>query len=228
MSIGMTLGAPWIGSVAWVFPLAVGVLVGLGLRSRSPSGRRNPAAYFHLTMSLIFLIVGITATGVGVYAVAQLIGPAPDYTFGMGCVALNCTNFYPTVIGNGRVEMYSNAVVYNPHNVAIAIAVGAGLFLAVAVAGYLVVWPRARRVSGELLASYRYLVAGLAVVTSLIVVPLTAYSVFQAVDPTVAGLRGHAAGTRNLIALAVVSAMVGIALRYHLRLVIPEGVDPDE
>ena len=64
--------------------------------------------------------------------------------------------------------------------------------------------------------------------TSLIVVPLTAYSVFQAVDPTVAGLRGHAAGTRILVSLLVMSALVGGALRYHLRLVVPEGVDPDE
>ena len=222
----MTLGAPWTSSVAWVFPLAMGVLVGLALRNRSPSGRRNPAAYFHLTMSLIFMVVGITAVGVGVYAVAQLIGPAPDYSVGMGCVALNCTTVYPNVIGNGRMELYS--VSYSPHNVAIDIAIGAALFLAVAVAGYVFTWPRGRRLGGEILASYRYLVAGLAVLTLLIVVPLTAFSVFQAVDPTVAGLRGHAAGTRIFLSLAVVSAMVGFALRYHLRLVVPEGVDPDE
>lgn len=222
----MTLGAPWIGSVAWVFPLAVGVLFGLAMRSRSPSGRRNPAAYFHLTMSLIFLIVGITAAGVGVYAAAQLIGPAPDYSFGIGCVSLNCTTFYPTVIGNGRMEMYSLS--YSPHNIAIDIAIGAALFLAVAVIGYLFTWPRARRLGGQILTSYRYLVAGLAVLTLLIVVPLTAFSIFQAVDPTVAGLRGHAAGTRILVSLFVVSATVGIALRYHLRLVVPEDVDPDE
>ncbi len=210
----------------WVFPLAVGVLVGLAMRSRSPSGSRNPAAYFHLTLSLIFLTVGITAAGVGVYAVAQLVGPAPDYSFGISCVALNCTTFYPNVVGNGRMELYS--VAYNPRDVAIAAAVGAGLFFAFAVAGYLLTWPRARRVAGESLASYRYLVAGLAVVTLLIVVPLTAYSVFQVVDPIVAGLRGHAAGTRILVSLLVVSGLVGAALRHHLRVVGPASAEPED
>jgi hypothetical protein len=224
----MTLGAPWMSSVVWVFPLAVGVLVGLALRSRSPAGRRNPAAYFYLTMTLIFLIVGITTAGVGVYAVAQLIGPAPAPLFGIGCVALSCTTFYPSGIALGRGEMYANAIAYSPHDVAIATAVGAGLFLAVALFGYLVAWPRARRVGGEILASYRYLVAGLAVVTLLIVVPLSAFSVFEAVDPTVAGLRGHAPGTRTLIALAVVSALVGVAFRYHLGMVSSETSEPDQ
>jgi hypothetical protein len=222
----MTLGAPWISLIASVFPLAVGVLVGFALRSRSPAGPRNPATYFYLTMTLIFLIVGITAAAVGVYAVAQLVGPAPPPSLGIGCVALNCTTFYPNVIGNGRMEMYS--VAYNPHDLAIETAVGAGLFLVVALVGYLFAWPRARQVGGEVLASYRYLVAGLAVITLLIVVPLTAFSVFQVVDPTVAGLHGHAPGIRNLLALAVVSALVGVALRYHLGMVSSERSEPDQ
>jgi hypothetical protein len=225
LSSDVTLEAPQVSLVALLLPLAIGVLAGLALRSRPPSGARDPAAYFYLTMSLIFLAVGITAAGVGTYAVAQLVGPQPAGTHWAGCFGFSCTTFAPSVIGNGGTAFYS--VAYKPHDVAIAVAVGAGLFLFVALAGYLITWPRTRRVDDGILASYRYLVAGLAAITLLIVVPLTAYGVFQAVDPTVAGLRGHAPGVRNLIALVVVSALVGAVLRYHLTMGSAKSSEPD-
>jgi hypothetical protein len=109
----------------------------------------------------------------------------------------------------------------------ISAAVTAGLFALAALIGYLVVWPRSRRVGSEsdtdqgrvrqFGIAYGYLVAALAAVSLLIFVPVAADNVFRAIAPGVNQASGHADGIRGFITSAVLSALSAIALVYHLR-----------
>jgi hypothetical protein len=111
----------------------------------------------------------------------------------------------------------------------ISAAVTAGLFGLGGLIGYLVVWPRSRRVASEsgadqrrnkqFAVAYGYLVAAMSGVLLLIFVPLAIDNVFRAIAPGVNEASGHADGIRGLVTFALLSALATIGLVYHLRYV---------
>lgn len=108
----------------------------------------------------------------------------------------------------------------------ISVSVLAGLFLIVAASAYYLLWRRARQMVvevglgeppvGALPITYGYLVAGLAVLSLLVFVPLFADNIFRAIAPGVNETSGHADGLRNLVTFGVLSGLSALILRYHL------------
>jgi hypothetical protein len=127
-----------------------------------------------------------------------------------------------TAIGSGTL-----VAPVTDRNQYISAAVTAGLFALAGLIGYLVVWPRSRRVASESGAdqgsikqfgiAYGYVVAALSAVLLLLFVPLTVDNVFRAIAPGVNETSGHAEGIRGFVTFAVVSALATIGVLYHLR-----------
>jgi hypothetical protein len=109
----------------------------------------------------------------------------------------------------------------------ISAAVTAGLFALAGLIGFLLFWPRARRVGGDAEddqgrvrrfgLAYGYLVSALSAVALLVFVPLAVDNVFRAIAPGVNNASGHGDGVRGFATFAVLSALAAIALVYHLR-----------
>lgn len=109
----------------------------------------------------------------------------------------------------------------------ISVSVLTGLFGLTAASAYVLLWRRARRLIGDaglgnppiglLPVTYGYLIAGIAVLSLLVFVPVFADNVFRAIAPGVNETSGHADGVRNLVTYFVLAALSGYILRYHLR-----------
>jgi hypothetical protein len=150
---------------------------------------------------------------------------------------------YPsTSAGSASTGVVLGVIGSEQTNHEISVAVAAGLFALVAAGGWLLVWPRARRADARatddvgatatfspLGNAYRYLVAGLAGITLLVIVPVTADSVFRAIAPGVNQTSGHAPGVRDLVTFAALSLLLGAVLVYHLRVAPyrPAVTDPE-
>ena len=108
----------------------------------------------------------------------------------------------------------------------ISLSVLTGLFFLTAATAYFFSWRRARGMVsevglgraplGRLPVTYAYLVAGLAVLSLLVFVPLTADNIFRAIAPGVNETSGHADGVRNLVTFLVLSGLSAAILWYHL------------
>ncbi|HET6965827.1 MAG TPA: hypothetical protein VFH58_13715 [Acidimicrobiales bacterium] len=113
----------------------------------------------------------------------------------------------------------------NDSNSYISAAVASGLVGAAAVAGFLLVWPRARRHTAVtdmssrdgLPLNYAYLLVGLSAAALLAVVPLAAYDVFRAIAPGISQSSGRGDGVRGVITFVFVGGLIGYILAYHLR-----------
>ena len=109
----------------------------------------------------------------------------------------------------------------------ISLSVLTGLFFLTAAIAYFFSWRRARGMVrevglghaplGRLPVTYAYLIAGLAVLSLLVFVPLTADNIFRAIAPGVNETSGHADGVRNLVTFLVLSGLSAEILWYHLR-----------
>jgi hypothetical protein len=106
------------------------------------------------------------------------------------------------------------------------VSVLGGLFGLTAAAAYGLLWRRARRLIGEaglgnppiglLPITYCYLIAGIAVLSLLVFVPVFADNIFRAIAPGVNETSGHSDGVRNLVTFFVLTGLTGLILRYHL------------
>jgi hypothetical protein len=216
----------------------VAVAAGTLFAGRSGLRRAGPAAYFFHTMSLLFLIVGVSTIGISLHAITQLVGPTPGSASssisGQICSPpipssvsplCNSTNGGQSQGSTGFGDSFA-AIKSITDNQNISTAVDAGFFVVAAAVGYALVWPRSRRLRGadpgtdyamyRLHLGYNYLVAGLAGLTLVVFLPATADSIFRAAAPGVNGTSGHADGVRNLVTFAVLSAIAGVILWYHL------------
>ena len=138
--------------------------------------------------------------------------------------------------GNGQA-LFANGSAVTPNNSFtsfttddtnhyISLSVLTGLFFLTAAIAYFFSWRRARRMVrevglgqaplGRLPVTYSYLIAGLAVLSLLVFLPLTADNIFRAIAPGVNETSGHADGLRNLVTFLVLSGLSAGILRYHL------------
>ncbi len=127
----------------------------------------------------------------------------------------------------GPVSFTNLVADVSDRNSYISAAVTAGLFTLAGLIGFLVFWPRARRVGTDAEedqvrvrrfgVAYGYLVATLSTLALLVFVPLTVDNIFRAIAPGVNSAPDHGDGIRGFVTFAVLSAMAGVALVYHLR-----------
>lgn len=154
-------------------------------------------------------------------------GDSYPCTNSLGQVTIYVNGAIPSYIDQGGGSSVLGLSVSDDTNHYISMAVIAGFFAAAALVGYILVWRRAKKLSGSggfghppvgrLPLSYAYLVAGLAALALLVFVPLTADSVFRAIAPGVNGTSGHAEGIRNLVTFLALAVLSGGILRYHLH-----------
>jgi hypothetical protein len=239
-------GSGWV-AFGVVVAVILAVVVLLSLRgARRPVA---PEALFLFGVSLVSLVIGVASVGVGIHAVAQLVGPSPanvsfptlpPEAFADGGPASGSAAG-GVVIPSDEVSGASGSVLETLNvggdqtNHYISVAVEAALFAVAAAACYSAAWKRAQRSSGAGLRSgYGYLVAGLAAVATLVLAPVSANEVFRAVAPGVTGAAGHAEGARGVVTFGALLAISLFILRAHLRFAaspidgLPGGEPPDD
>ena len=216
--------------------LFLAVIAVLVMRGRDRDERPGPMSYFLHGVALACIIVGVFGAAVAVHSVSSLVGPTPGSSVGFssssstgisssssGVIRQSTSGTISNSFNNGTDNSFSSSVDSSAvRNQNVSNSVTAGLFLVVALVGFRLVWPRALREVGdragaELALRYSYFVAGLTALALLVLVPVTADNVFRAIAPGVAGASGHADGVRNLVTFGLVSAVLTVILRYHLR-----------
>jgi len=218
--------------------LFLAVIAVLVMRGRDRDERPGPMPYFLHGVALACIIVGVFGAAVTVHSVASLVGPTPNSSgaissSGSSGIRQSTSGTVPGSFSAPDNSFSSNSGTDNSftsfqpdtsaaRNQNVSDSVTAGLFLVVALIGLRLVWPRALREVGDRAAAdlalrYSYFVAGLTALALLVMVPLTADNVFRAIAPGVAAASGHADGVRNLVTFGVVSALLAVILRYHLR-----------
>jgi hypothetical protein len=98
----LTAPALWFVFLAGL--IVVGAVIAVALRGRNGRvGRAGPAAYLGYGLSLVCILVGVTAMGSAVHSVAELVGPASVDFIGIGVEFPPCSVTQSTATTNPAV-----------------------------------------------------------------------------------------------------------------------------